>query len=88
MGDIRRFEADFLQFLRHHPADPLGKIAETRDLSDDVENSLKSVLAEFSSTFTTSDGHILGSENPAEPMDAARVGQEKLQVRKPPPVKR
>ena len=86
--DIRRFESEFLQYLRHHGSNPLGEIAEKRDLTDDIEKSLIAALKEFSDTFTTSEGNILGREEPAKPMDAGAVGQEKVQVRKPPPVKR
>ncbi|MTD13650.1 F0F1 ATP synthase subunit alpha [Nakamurella sp. YIM 132087] len=88
VADIRRFEADFLQFLRHHSASPLAAIAESKVLSDDVEKTLLSALEEFNSTFTTSDGTVLGKEAEAKPLDAAAVGQEKVQVRKPPPPKK
>ena len=86
--DVRRFESEFLQFLRHHGSDPLGLIAQGKDLTPEVEESLVAALNEFRQTFTTSEGTILGREDPAAPMDASAVGQEKVQVRKPPPAKR
>ena len=85
--DIRRFEADFLQFLRHHSSDPLGRITESKDLTEETEQLLVDALKEFSDSFTTSEGNILGREDPAEAMDADQLGQEKVQVRKPPPAK-
>ena len=88
VADIRRFEADFLQFLRHHSGDPLGTITESKDLSEESEQALIDALKEFSDTFTTSEGNVLGREDPAEAMDADQVGQEKVQVRKPPPTRR
>ncbi len=86
--DVRRFETEFLQFLRHHGSDPLGAIAQGKDLTPEVEESLVKALNEFRGSFTTSAGTVLGREDPAAPMDANAVGQEKVQVRKPPPVKR
>ncbi len=86
--DIQRFEADFLQFLRHHSGDPLGRITESRDLSEETEQALIGALQEFGDTFTTSEGNILGREDAAEAMEADQVGQEKVQVRRPPPAKR
>ena len=55
-------------------------------LSDDTEKALLEALGEFSDTFTTSEGNILGRQAAVKPMDAAEVGQEKVQVqvRKPP----
>ena len=86
--DVRRFESEFLQFLRHHGSDPLGTIAQGKDLTPEVEEALVAALNEFRQSFTTSEGTILGREDPAAPMDASAVGQEKVQVRKPPPAKR
>jgi F-type H+/Na+-transporting ATPase subunit alpha len=88
VADVRRFEADFLQFLRHRQGDPLGAIRSTKRLNDDTQQNLLAALEEFGSTFTTSDGTILGREADVKPMDAQDVGQEKVQVRKPPPANR
>ena len=84
--DIRRFEGEFLQYLRHAPGSPLEAIKEKKVLSDDTEKALLEALGEFSDTFTTSEGNILGRQAAVKPMDAAEVGQEKVQVqvRKPP----
>src|SRR6478736_1014471 len=84
--DIRRFESEFLQYLRHAPGSPLDVIKEKKVLSDDTEKALLEALGEFSDTFTTSEGQILGRQAAVKPMDEAEVGQEKVQVqvRKPP----
>jgi F-type H+-transporting ATPase subunit alpha len=84
--DIRRFEGEFLQYLRHAPGSPLDVIKEKKVLSDDTEKALLEALGEFSDTFTTSEGNILGRQAAVKPMDASEVGQEKVQVqvRKPP----
>ena len=60
--DIRRFEGEFLQYLRHAPGSPLDAIKESKVLSDDTEKALLAALGEFSDTFTTSEGNILGRQ--------------------------
>ena len=80
--DIRRFEEEFLLYLRHAPGSPLEKMREGKDLTQEVEDSLLENLTSFSESFTTSDGTILGVEDEAEPMDAKNVGQEKVKVLK------
>ena len=86
--DIRRFEAEFLQYLRHLPNSPLASLREAKDLSDDTDRSLKEAFDSFAETFTTSSGSILGKESAAKPMDAGELGQEKVQVRRPAPAAR
>jgi F-type H+-transporting ATPase subunit alpha len=85
--DIRRFEGEFLQYLRHLPNSPLAALRAEKDLSDDIDRALKDAFGTFAETFTTSDGTILGKEAPAKPMPAGDLGQEKVQVRRaaPPP---
>jgi F-type H+-transporting ATPase subunit alpha len=81
--DIRRFESEYLQYLRHAPGAPLDAIRTQGDLSDETEQALIAGLAEFSDTFTTSEGVILGRQAEVHAMDKAEVGQEKVQVRRP-----
>ncbi len=85
--DIRRFEGEFLQYLRHAPGGPLEAIRTERDLSKDTEDALLRAFGEFADSFTTSEGEVLGREEKFKAMDAAEVGQEKVQVRKPAPQK-
>jgi len=80
--DIRRFESEYLQYLRHAPGAPLEAIRTQGDLSDDTEKALIAGLGEFSDTFTTSEGVILGRQAEVHAMDKAEVGQEKVQVRR------
>jgi F-type H+-transporting ATPase subunit alpha len=87
--DVRRFENEFLQYLRHASGSPLQAIREEKVLSEDSENALKAALAEFADTFTTSEGTILGREPAVKPMDESEVGHEKVQVQRPrPPAKK
>ena len=85
--DVRRFEGEFLQYLRHAPGGPMEAIKSSKDLTPETEKALLSAFEEFADEFTTSDGHILGREQKFDAMDPAKVGQEKLQVRKPAPPK-
>jgi len=85
VGDIRRFEAEFLQFLRHAPGSPLETIRTSRDLTAETEEALVQAFGDFADSFTTSDGDVLGREQKFQAMDPAKVGQEKVQVRKPAP---
>jgi F-type H+-transporting ATPase subunit alpha len=80
--DIRRFESEYLQYLRHAPGAPLEAIRTQGDLSDDTEKALIAGLGEFSDTFTTSEGVILGRQSEVQAMDKAEVDQEKVQVRR------
>jgi len=85
VGDVRRFEAEFLQFLRHAPGGPLEVIKTSKDLSGDTEKALLAAFGDFADSFTTSDGHVLGRAEKFVAMDPAKVGQEKVQVRRPAP---
>jgi F-type H+-transporting ATPase subunit alpha len=85
--DVRRFEGEFLQYLRHAPSGPMEAIKSSKDLTPDTEKALVAAFEEFADEFTTSDGHVLGREQKFDAMDPAKVGQEKLQVRKPAPPK-
>src|SRR5664280_709057 len=80
--DIRRFESEYLQYLRHAPGAPLEAIRTQGDLSDETEKALIAGLGEFSDTFTTSEGVILGRQAEVQAMDKAEVDQEKVQVRR------
>jgi F-type H+-transporting ATPase subunit alpha len=87
--DIRRFESEFLQYLRHLPGGPLEAIRSEGDLSEASEDGLLQALNTFAESFTTSGGTILGREKEAKPMDESEVGTEKVQVRRqPPPAKK
>src|ERR1700712_3943207 len=83
--DVRRFEGEFLQYLRHAPGGPMEAIKSSRDLTPDTEKALLQAFGDFADSFTTSEGHTLGREQKFDAMDPAKVGQEKLQVRRPAP---
>jgi F-type H+-transporting ATPase subunit alpha len=69
VGDVRRFEADLLQWLHHHRGELLTTIAQTRELSDETVESLQAAVAEFKPQFLAGDHSIRVNEPPARPME-------------------
>ena len=82
LEDVRRFESEFLDFIRHQHPGIMDSIAETKQLTDDATDELETSVKEFQDRFTTSSGERLINEAPAESMDAEKVGQEKVTVYK------
>jgi F-type H+/Na+-transporting ATPase subunit alpha len=56
VGEIRRFEREFLDYLRHQRKELLDKIADTKKLDEDTVNSLVESINHFKQMF-------LGKEN-------------------------
>jgi F-type H+-transporting ATPase subunit alpha len=79
VSDVRRFEAELLDFVgRSHPA-IYDAILQTGKLGDDVVSELETAVAGFKKQFTTGEGKsLVGTEAPAEAMDAEDRGQEKI----------
>ncbi len=82
--DVRRFEAEFLDFVGREHGDVYSTIAEKKVLGDDIVETLKKAVADFKRQFETSEGGglKLGDEQ-ADAMDEEDVGQEKVTVYKP-----
>ena len=82
--DIRRFEAEFLDYLRREHKAILDTIEETAALGDDTITSLEDALKGFKEQFETSEGKLL-NEAEREALDEDEVEQEKIvkHVRKP-----
>jgi F-type H+-transporting ATPase subunit alpha len=88
VGDVRRFEAELLDHVRHHEEGLLKEIRDTKDLSDDAEERLANAIKAVLDQFTTADGKSLVNEAEAEAMDADEVGQESVKVRRAAPAKK
>jgi F-type H+/Na+-transporting ATPase subunit alpha len=86
LGDVRRFEADFLAHLRRTHDTVLKDIAESKQLSEDAENTIVEAVSEFKKQFTASDGSSVAEEE-AEALPADEVGQETIKVSQPAPKK-
>ncbi|GAA3471101.1 F0F1 ATP synthase subunit alpha [Nonomuraea roseola] len=78
VGDVRRFESEFLDYLQTGHKGVFDAIRETRDLSDDTVTALKDAITEFKKGFTTSEGELLIHDEPVAALGADEVGQEKI----------
>ncbi|GAA4193823.1 F0F1 ATP synthase subunit alpha [Streptosporangium oxazolinicum] len=79
--DIRRFEAEFLDYLGRESKGILDGIRETRDLPDDTVTALKDAITEFKKSFETSSGEYLVNDEPVAALGEGEVGQEKITKR-------
>ncbi len=61
--DIRRFEAEFLDYLRRSNDGLLTSIRETKVLTDDNVSTLRSAIDRFRRTFEVTGGKLLVSED-------------------------
>lgn len=57
--DIRRFDAEFLDYVERNKTEILDAIRSTSDLSDDTVSVLESTIEEFKRQFSTSSGQLL-----------------------------
>ena len=69
LEDVRRFEAEFFDFLSRERADLLADIADTNDLSDATADGLAEALGTFKGQFVTSSGQPLIKDEPVEAME-------------------
>ena len=70
--DIRRFEAEFLDYLRRANGGLLTAIRETKDLTDDNIATLKDAIGRFRATFEVTGGNLLESEEDEDGRAARR----------------
>ena len=56
--DVRRFEREFLDFLRHEDAGILDGIRESEDFTDDTVAALESAYDSFLDRFETHEGKL------------------------------
>jgi F-type H+-transporting ATPase subunit alpha len=77
--DIRRFEQQFLDYLRRNEAGLLGAIRETKDLTDENIQTLQDAIGAFKRTFEPA-GHqsLVVDEEPVDSLGADEHGQESV----------
>jgi F-type H+-transporting ATPase subunit alpha len=86
VGDVRRFEQEFLDHVRRNHPGILAEIRDTGKLSDELAERITEVVKEFKKTFTASDGSsVAPKEAEAEALDEDEVDRETVKVRKPAP---
>ena len=64
--DIRRFDAEFLDYVERTNMGVFDAIRTTTDLSDDSVSVLEKAISDFKRQFTTSAGTILVNDEPVE----------------------
>ncbi len=81
LEDVRRFEAEFLDWVARERANIMTTIRETKELPDDLIVLLNSALTEFKQTFKKNDGTLLGVEDDAEALPEAEIEHGKVTKR-------
>jgi len=76
--DVRRFESEFLAWLKSSKPEILTSIASTQKVGDDTVELLKGAADEFKNSFEKADGQLLRGDVPVAPLDRAAVGQETI----------
>jgi F-type H+-transporting ATPase subunit alpha len=76
ISDVRRFEGEFLQWLKRHRSDTITAIATTNKLTDDDLENLKSGVDEFKGQFLAGETGGTVNEAPATPIEDGAVSRE------------
>ena len=71
--DIRRFDADFLDYVDRNHGDIFTTVRETTDFSDEILARLEKVIGEFKKQFITTAGHPLVNDAPVEALDEEEI---------------
>ncbi|MCS7479985.1 F0F1 ATP synthase subunit alpha [Umezawaea endophytica] len=88
VGDIRRFEAEYLEYVRRNNGDILAGIRETKKLPDDAKQAIVDSVNAFKQQFSATDGSSVVPESHAKAMDADKVGHESVKVNRPAPAEK
>jgi F-type H+-transporting ATPase subunit alpha len=77
--DIRRFETEFLDYMRRSHGGLLTSVRETKNLTDDNIATLKDAIDQFRRTFEVTGGKLLVSDEEAVPaLGEGERGQESI----------
>jgi len=71
--DIRRFDAEFLDYVERNKGEVFEAIRNTSDLSDDTVSVLESTIEEFKRQFATSSGQLLVNDEPVEAIEDEEI---------------
>src|SRR6266508_3414839 len=88
VGDVGRFETEFLGYLRHQRKELLDGIAESGNLDEDAEKQLTEAVEHFKQMFAEQNHGIQLHEQEADAMAEGVEGKEKVKRYVPPPVKK
>ncbi|MGR6965714.1 F0F1 ATP synthase subunit alpha [Geodermatophilus sp. URMC 61] len=83
VSEVRRFEAEFLDYVARSHGGVFDGIRQSKALGDDAVQGLERAVEDFYGQFQTSEGGTLRiNEDEAEAMDASERGQERVQVKR------
>jgi F-type H+-transporting ATPase subunit alpha len=85
VGDVRRFETEFLDHMRASHAEILNAIRETKQLTEETGEMLADIINQFKRGFATSDGSSAVPDSHVGALDEEDLEKESVKVRKPPP---
>ncbi|MET8089416.1 F0F1 ATP synthase subunit alpha [Micromonospora sp. NPDC005220] len=68
VGEVRRFESEFLQYMRHKHEGVLAAIADNQ-WNDDITSSLDTAIAEFKQVFLGKEDERKVNDAPAAPLE-------------------
>ncbi|PGH42509.1 ATP synthase F1 subcomplex alpha subunit [Micromonospora sediminicola] len=72
VGEVRRFESEFLQYLRHKHEGVLAAIADNK-WGDDIIASLDSAISEFKQVFLGKEDEVRVNDAPAQPLEGEQT---------------
>jgi F-type H+-transporting ATPase subunit alpha len=84
VGDVGRFEEEFLGTLGRKHAGIYQSISETGELSEDTTTALKDAIEDFRRGFEITGGGLLVPDEPAEPLSEDEVSRDAVNKRVPP----
>ena len=76
--DIRRFDAEFLDYIARKEAGVFDAIRSTTDLSDDTVAVLEKAINTFKRQFTTSAGHLLVNDEPVAALEETEIERTEI----------
>ncbi len=76
--DIRRFEAEFIDFVRRERSGILETIRATGKLEDGTRSDMEQAMRDFKKQFQPSGGGVLGAEEAVEAQDASEADQAQI----------
>ncbi|MFC0096649.1 F0F1 ATP synthase subunit alpha [Micromonospora marina] len=80
VGEVRRFESEFLQYLRHKHEGILAAIADNK-WGDDIIASLDSAIGEFKHLFLGKEDEVRINEAPAKPLEGEQSRETVTRLR-------
>ncbi|MET7469854.1 F0F1 ATP synthase subunit alpha [Micromonospora sp. NPDC005686] len=80
VGEVRRFESEFLQYLRHKHEGVLASIADHK-WGDDIISSLDSAITEFKQLFLGKEDEVRINEAPAKPLEGEQSRETVTRLR-------